>query len=60
MLQLKYSRTPKTERPEDIDAAVAADTAAGGAIVSQGAFGPGLPYAFVRGPDGYEIEIWYE
>jgi hypothetical protein len=20
---------------------------------------PGLPYAFVRDPDGYEIEIWF-
>jgi catechol 2,3-dioxygenase-like lactoylglutathione lyase family enzyme len=47
-------------RPEDIDAAVATVAAAGGTIVSQGLFGPGLPYAFVRDPDGYEIEIWYE
>ncbi len=47
-------------RPDDIDAAVRAVAAAGGAIVSQGEFGPGLPYAFVRDPDGYEIEIWYE
>jgi catechol 2,3-dioxygenase-like lactoylglutathione lyase family enzyme len=45
---------------EDIDAAVAAVTAAGGTIISQGLFAPGLPYAFVRDPDGYEIEIWYE
>jgi catechol 2,3-dioxygenase-like lactoylglutathione lyase family enzyme len=47
-------------RPEDIDAAVAAVAAAGGTILSQGLFAPGLPYAFVRDPDGYEIEIWYE
>jgi catechol 2,3-dioxygenase-like lactoylglutathione lyase family enzyme len=47
-------------RPEDIDAAVAAVTVAGGTITSRGEFGPGLPYAFVRDPDGYEIEIWYE
>jgi catechol 2,3-dioxygenase-like lactoylglutathione lyase family enzyme len=47
-------------RPEDIDAAVAAVEKAGGTISSKGEFGPGLPYAFVRDPDGYEIEIWYE
>jgi catechol 2,3-dioxygenase-like lactoylglutathione lyase family enzyme len=47
-------------RPEDIDAAVAAVERAGGTVSSKGEFGPGLPYAFVRDPDGYEIEIWYE
>jgi catechol 2,3-dioxygenase-like lactoylglutathione lyase family enzyme len=47
-------------RPEDIDAAVAAVEKAGGTISSRGEFGPGLPYAFVRDPDGYEIEIWFE
>jgi catechol 2,3-dioxygenase-like lactoylglutathione lyase family enzyme len=47
-------------RPEDIEAAVAAVERAGGSITSKGEFGPGLPYAFVRDPDGYEIEIWYE
>ena len=47
-------------RPEDIDAAVEAITAAGGTISSRGEFAPGLPYAFARDPDGYEIEIWFE
>jgi catechol 2,3-dioxygenase-like lactoylglutathione lyase family enzyme len=47
-------------RPEDIDAAVAAVEAAGGAVTARGEFGPGLPYALVRDPDGYEIEIWFE
>jgi catechol 2,3-dioxygenase-like lactoylglutathione lyase family enzyme len=47
-------------RPEDMDAAVAAVKSAGGTIGSTGQFGPGLPYAFVRDPDGYEIEIWFE
>jgi catechol 2,3-dioxygenase-like lactoylglutathione lyase family enzyme len=47
-------------RPEDIDAAVAAVATAGGAVTSRGDFGPGLPYAFVRDRDGYEIEIWFE
>jgi catechol 2,3-dioxygenase-like lactoylglutathione lyase family enzyme len=47
-------------RPEDIDAAVAAVESPGGSLTSRGEFGPGLPYAFVRDPDGYEIEIWFE
>lgn len=47
-------------RAEDIDDAVDAVAAAGGTIDSRGEFAPGLPYAFVRDPDGYEIEIWYE
>jgi len=47
-------------RPEDIDAAIAAVENAGGSVTSRGEFGPGLPYAFVRDPDGYEIEIWFE
>jgi catechol 2,3-dioxygenase-like lactoylglutathione lyase family enzyme len=47
-------------RPEDIDAAVAAVESAGGTRTSRGEFAPGLPYAFVRDPDGYEIEIWFE
>jgi len=47
-------------RPEDIGAAVDAVEKAGGTLSSRGEFGPGLPFAFVRDPDGYEIEIWYE
>jgi catechol 2,3-dioxygenase-like lactoylglutathione lyase family enzyme len=47
-------------RPEDIDSAVMAVESAGGAVTSRGEFAPGLPYAFVRDPDGYEIEIWFE
>jgi catechol 2,3-dioxygenase-like lactoylglutathione lyase family enzyme len=47
-------------RPEDIDAAVATVENAGGTVTSRGEFGAGLPYAFVRDPDGYEIEIWFE
>ena len=45
---------------EDIDAAVAQVEGAGGKLISRGEFGPGLPYAFVLDPDGYEIEIWFE
>ena len=47
-------------RPEDMGAAVTAVESAGGLVTSRGEFGPGLPYAFVRDPDGYEIEIWFE
>jgi catechol 2,3-dioxygenase-like lactoylglutathione lyase family enzyme len=50
----------RLKRPEDIDAAVAAVLGAGGSLTSRGEFAPGLPYAFVRDPDGYEIEIWFE
>ena len=46
--------------PKDIDVAVAAVESAGGSVTSRGEFAPGLPYAFVRDPDGYEIEIWFE
>jgi catechol 2,3-dioxygenase-like lactoylglutathione lyase family enzyme len=45
---------------EDIGAACADVVAAGGTVTSRGEFAPGLPYAFVRDPDGYEIEIWFE
>ena len=47
-------------KPEGIDATIAEIEAAGGTLSSQGSFGVGLPYAFVRDPDGYEIEIWFE
>ena len=40
--------------------AVAAVRKAGGKILRRGPFSPGFPFAFVRDPDGFEIEIWYE
>jgi catechol 2,3-dioxygenase-like lactoylglutathione lyase family enzyme len=46
--------------PGDIDSAVQAVEAAGGKLLRRGEFGPGLPFAYVADPDGYEIEIWYE
>ena len=46
--------------PRDIARAVAAVKAAGGTIVETGEFVPGEPYAFVRDPAGYTVEIWYE
>ena len=46
--------------PTDIDAAVAEVESAGGTIVEKGEFAPGFPFAFVKDPDGYVIEIWFE
>ena len=46
--------------PEDIDRAIAQVEHAGGRLLSRGEFAPGLPYAYVADPDGYEIEIWFE
>ncbi len=46
--------------PGDIDAAVREVKRAGGKVTRRGEFGPGLPFAYVHDPDGYEIEIWYE
>ena len=40
-----------------LDEAVAAVEAAGGALVERGEHAPGVPYAYVRDPDGYVIEI---
>jgi catechol 2,3-dioxygenase-like lactoylglutathione lyase family enzyme len=47
-------------RPEDIEGAVEAVLAAGGTLLRRGEFGPGLPFAYVADPDGYELEIWFE
>lgn len=46
--------------PADIDAAVQEVERAGGKVLRRGEFAPGLPFAYVADPDGYEIEIWYE
>lgn len=46
--------------PADVDAAVAEVERAGGQILRRGEFAPGVPYAFVADPDGYEVEIWFE
>ncbi|HEY8519864.1 MAG TPA: VOC family protein [Gammaproteobacteria bacterium] len=44
----------------DIDVAVAEVQRAGGRVLRRGGFSPGLLYAYVADPDGYEIEIWFE
>ncbi|HEY4368102.1 MAG TPA: VOC family protein [Steroidobacteraceae bacterium] len=46
--------------PADIDAAIAEVQRAGGRLLRRGEFGPGLPFAYIADPDGYEIEIWFE
>src|SRR5437868_2034030 len=46
--------------PNDIDRAVTEVERAGGRLLRRGEFAPGLPYAYIADPDGYEIEIWFE
>lgn len=50
----------RLRQPEDIALAIAEVQRAGGKLLRQGEFGPGLPFAYVTDPDGYEIEIWFE
>ena len=40
-----------------LDAAVHAVEAGGGQLVDRGEHAPGVPYAYVRDPDGYVIEL---
>ena len=47
-------------KPTDIDAAVEEVERAGGQLLRRGEFAPGFPFAFVKDPDGYEVEIWFE
>lgn len=46
--------------PEGIDAALARIREIGARVDRAGEFAPGLPYVYVRDPDGYQIEIWFE
>jgi catechol 2,3-dioxygenase-like lactoylglutathione lyase family enzyme len=46
--------------PGDIDHAIAEVQRAGGTLDRRGEFAPGFPFAYVRDPDGYEIELWFE
>jgi len=50
----------RLKRPADIDRAVEEALRHGGTLLRRGEFEPGLPYAYVADPDGYEVEIWYE
>jgi catechol-2,3-dioxygenase len=47
-------------RPESLQDIVRVVENAGGAIVNQGEFEPGEPYVFIKDPDGYDVEIWFE
>lgn len=40
-----------------LDDAIAAIVAAGGVLVEKGEHAPDVPYAYIRDPDGYVIEI---
>jgi catechol 2,3-dioxygenase-like lactoylglutathione lyase family enzyme len=41
----------------DLDSAISEVVAAGGALKKRGEFTPGMPFAYVSDPDGYEIEL---
>jgi len=45
------------ENKSDLDEAIAQVEAAGGKLKKRGEFMPGLPFAYVADPDGYEIEL---
>jgi catechol 2,3-dioxygenase-like lactoylglutathione lyase family enzyme len=46
--------------PDRLDEILARVIAAGGTVLDRGDFGNNQPFAFVRDPDGYEIELWHE
>jgi catechol 2,3-dioxygenase-like lactoylglutathione lyase family enzyme len=41
----------------DLESAISEVIAAGGALKKRGEFTPGMPFAYVADPDGYEIEL---
>ena len=41
----------------DLDAAITEVEAAGGKLIQRGEHAPGAPFAYVRDPDGYVIEL---
>ena len=41
----------------DLDVAIAEVEAAGGVLVKRGEHAPGVPFVYVRDPDGYLIEL---
>jgi catechol 2,3-dioxygenase-like lactoylglutathione lyase family enzyme len=46
--------------PGQLDTVLRDVLAAGGTLVERGDFGDNQPFAFVRDPEGYEIELWHE
>ncbi|MEK6320562.1 MAG: VOC family protein [Acidobacteriota bacterium] len=45
------------EDKADLDSAISQVVAAGGILKKRGEFSPGMPFAYVADPDGYEIEL---
>ena len=45
------------ENRSELENAIKEVLAAGGALKKRGEFGPGMPFAYVADPDGYEIEL---
>ena len=43
--------------PEDLDVAVAQVRAAGVEVLEKGSFAPGVPFAYIKDPDGYTVEL---
>jgi catechol 2,3-dioxygenase-like lactoylglutathione lyase family enzyme len=46
--------------PEALEAVLSKAVAAGAEITDRGDFGGSQVFAFIRDPNGYEIELWYE
>ena len=45
------------DNKSELDDAINQVVAAGGALKKRGEFTPGMPFAYVADPDGYEIEL---
>ncbi len=45
------------DKKADLERAISEVIAAGGALKKRGEFTPGMPFAYVSDPDGYEIEL---
>jgi catechol 2,3-dioxygenase len=45
------------ENRSELEDAISQVVAAGGALKKRGEFTPGMPFAYVSDPDGYEIEL---
>lgn len=45
------------ENKSDLESAISQVVAAGGTLKKRGEFTPGMPFAYVSDPDGYEIEL---
>lgn len=50
----------RLKKPGDINEMARRVELHGGKIKERGEFVPGSPYIFLKDPDGYVVEIWYE